>query len=246
MRSADVLTRGEKTKLTRLARDLVAWATTEGRDFPWRSGNATTYERIVVEVLLQRTTAGAVSAFYERFFAPFPTWEALAEATPGELEVFLKPLGLWRRRAQSLLGLAGFAATAGGTFPSNPEEHAKIPAVGQYVSNAVMLFQHGRSTPLLDVNMARVIERFVRPRRLADIRYDPWLQSAAKWFVRSEDATAANWAILDFAALVCKARRPLCETCPVRARCSYFRAGASRSRSTPPPETPSSRTSGES
>jgi A/G-specific adenine glycosylase len=231
MRPIDVLTRGEKTKLTRLARDLVAWATTSGRDFPWRSEKAGTYERIVVEVLLQRTTATAVAGFYERFFTTVPTWRALALATPGELEVFLKPLGLWRRRAQSLLGLAEYAAAAVGKFPRNPDDHAEIPAVGQYVSNAVMLFQHGRSTPLLDVNMARVIERFVRPRRLADIRYDPWLQSAAKWFVSTEDAAAANWAILDFAALVCKARRPLCETCPVRARCSYFRAGTSRRRS---------------
>jgi A/G-specific adenine glycosylase len=246
MRSVDVLTRGEKMKLSRLARDLVAWAASSGRDFPWRSEKAGTYERIVVEVLLQRTTATAVAGFYERFFATFPTWEMLAAATPGELEVFLRPLGLWRRRAQSLLGLAGYAADAVGKFPRNPDDHAEIPAVGQYVSNAVMLFQHGRSTPLLDVNMARVIERFVRPRRMADIRYDPWLQSAAKWFVRTGDAAAANWAILDFAALVCKARRPLCDTCPVCARCSYFAAGRSRSRAAPPPETPTSRTSGES
>ena len=28
--------------------------------------------------------------------------------------------------------------------------------------------------------MARVIERVARPRRLADIRHDPWLQAAAK------------------------------------------------------------------
>lgn len=230
MRSPDVLTRGEKAKLTRLARDLVAWATVNDRGFPWRSDQATTYERIVVEVLLQRTTAAAVSSFYQRFFATFPTWEALAAATAEDLEVFLKPLGLWRRRAQSLLGLARYAVASGGKFPRNAADHVQIPAVGQYVSNAVLLFQHGQSTPLLDVNMARVLERFVRPRRLADIRYDPWLQSAAKWFVKNEDAASANWAILDFAALVCRARQPLCATCPVRTRCSYFRALPSRAR----------------
>jgi A/G-specific adenine glycosylase len=222
MHSLDVLTRGEKAKLTRLARDLVVWATVNGRHFPWRSKDASTYERIVVEVLLQRTTATAVAGFYERFFATYPTWQPLAAATPEDLEVFLKPLGLWRRRAQSLLGLARYAAASGGQFPRDSASHVEIPAVGQYVSNAVMLFQHNRSAPLLDVNMARVIERFVRPRRLADIRHDPWLQSAATWFVKNEDAATANWAILDFAALVCRARQPICATCPVRTRCSYF------------------------
>jgi A/G-specific adenine glycosylase len=72
------------------------------------------------------------------------------------------------------------------------------------------------------VNMARVIERFVRPRSLADIRYDPWLQEAAHWLVR-RDSKEVNWAVLDFAALICRPRNPVCEACPVRGRCSYFK-----------------------
>lgn len=224
MPSPDPLLPREKRKLTGLARDLLAWAEANGRKLPWRSATASTYEKIAVEVLLQRTTAAAVAKFYDRFFSRFGSWEMLARSTPEDLEEFLKPLGLWRRRANSLLGLARHAASVGGLFPADPASHAEIPAVGQYVSNAIMVFQHGRPSPLLDVNMARVIERFVRPRRLADIRYDPWLQEAARWYARGTNCVAANWAILDFAALVCKARRPLCEICPVNRRCSYSQA----------------------
>ncbi len=217
----DRLTHREKVKLTRLAKALVSWASTAGRRFPWRSAHATEYQRIAVEVLLQRTTATAVAAFYEQFFARFPDWDTLASASAEQLEQFLKPLGLWRRRANSLLGLARYASVNGGRFPSDPQSHAEIPAVGQYVSNAVLMFQHGRAMPLLDVNMARVIERYLRPRRLADIRHDPWLQEAARWFVRGVNAHEVNWAVLDFAAVVCKARRPRCESCPVMPRCNY-------------------------
>lgn len=223
MSSPDPLTRGEKAKLTTLKRRLLRWAASSGRDFPWRHADATTYEKIAVEVLLQRTTAQAVSHFYREFFAKYPDWDQLAAASTADLEVFLKPLGLWRRRAASLVGLARFASASGGRFPTDPAEHENIPAVGQYVSNAVLMFQHGAKAPLLDVNMARVIERYVRPRRLADIRYDPWLQEAAHWFVQGNEPDKANWALLDFAATVCKARRPLCETCPVRARCAWYR-----------------------
>ena len=53
---------------------------------------------------------------------------------------------------------------------------------------------------------------------------DPWLQAAAYWYVREGHVTEANWAMLDFAAAICKARRPLCETCPVNSRCAYFRS----------------------
>lgn len=223
MRSHDPLLPGEKKKLNRLALALREWAVDFGRSFPWRRDECETYEKIVVEVLLQRTTATAVSRFYSAFIERFPSWDVLAAAEPVELEQFLKPLGLWRRRATSLLGLARFAASTKGEFPRDPALHAGIPAVGQYVSNAVMLFQHGQPAPLLDVNMSRVIERFVRPRKLADIRHDPWLQEAAAWYSRGKESAATNWAMLDFAATVCKSRAPLCGECPVNRYCAYFR-----------------------
>lgn len=220
MPSPDHVTPGEKRKLTRLAKDLKHWAKVNGRDFPWRSSEANTYQQVIVEVLLQRTTATAVAELFEAFVAKYPSWSQLASAKVEDLEGFLRPLGLWRRRAQSLLGIAKYAAENEGQFPSDPREHRQIPAVGQYVSNAILQFQHGQPAPLLDVNMARVIERFVHPRKLADIRYDRWLQDAAHWLVR-QDPREVNWAVLDFAALICRARNPLCISCPVSARCSY-------------------------
>lgn len=221
MGSADPLLQGEKRKLTRLRKDLLGWFELNGRDLPWRKPSADTYQQIVVEVLLQRTTAAAVRDFFAGFVERFPDWTELAATDPAELENFLKPLGLWRRRAASLVGIARYAAKHGGQFPHNTALHDDIPAVGQYVSNAILVFQHGLARPLLDVNMARVIERFVRPRRLADIRYDPWLQEAAYWLVHREGAAQVNWAVLDFAAMICKTRNPRCDTCPVQARCAY-------------------------
>jgi A/G-specific adenine glycosylase len=231
MPSPDTLGRGEKVKLTRLAADLITWASVSGRAFPWRSKKASVYEKVAVEVLLQRTTATAVARFYDDFFSAYPGWGRLAVAEVEDLEQFLKPLGLWRRRASALIGLARFADERGGLFPASAEAHGPIPAVGQYVSNAILMFQHRQAAPLLDVNMARVLERFVRPRRLADIRYDPWLQEASRWFVRGNQPELKNWAILDFAALVCKARSPACPTCPVNRRCTYFLNSQSRVQS---------------
>lgn len=222
MRLSDPLRQGEKRRLTRLSQDLVAWYHDYGRAFPWRSSKANTYQQIVVEVLLQRTTATAVAAIFDEFIARYPAWENLASAKSNDLESFLRPLGLWRRRAKSLLGLAEFAAANGGLFPDDYVAHRDIPAVGQYVSNAILQFQHGQAAPLLDVNMARVIERFQRPRRLSDIRYDPWLQSAAHWLVRGNHSREVNWAVLDFAAVICRSRAPECNRCPVAKRCNYF------------------------
>ena len=76
--------------------------------------------------------------------------------------------------------------------------------------------------------MARVLERFLRRRRLADIRLDPWLQEAASLLVACDQATEVNWACLDLAATVCQAKRPRCQQCSVAEVCNYGRAEMAR------------------
>lgn len=156
---------------------------------------------------------------------------ALVDANEAELQEVLKPLGLWRRRSASLKGLAEYAAAKGGAFPRRTRSHAPIPAVGQYVSNAIGLFQHRLRRPLLDVNMARVIERVLRKRGLADLRQDRFLQQAAHYLVRSNVPKKVNWAVLDFAALVCRQRKPLCIECPLLRRCNFGRSNVDRNTS---------------
>lgn len=214
---------GEKRKLTLLAADLVNWYDQGGgRSFPWREPGTPLYQLVCVEVLLQRTRAETVAGFYQGFFERFPSWQELADAPADELEEFLKPIGLWKRRSASLRALAAYAAEHGGSFPSSYEDLLKVPAVGQYVAHAILMFQHEKRFPLIDVNMARVVERFVRPRKLADIRHDPWLQEASKWLVHSGNPRIVNWAVLDFASLTCRSRNPSCSSCMVSRRCAAF------------------------
>jgi len=69
--------------------------------------------------------------------------------------------------------------------------------------------------------MSRVLERFFGARKLADIRYDPYLQELSYKIVEHENAKAVNWAILDFGALICKPN-PLCLICPLQAICNFY------------------------
>ncbi|UWP97668.1 endonuclease III domain-containing protein [Aliiroseovarius crassostreae] len=126
-----VVSRGEKRKLTLLRQTLLEWHAINAANFPWRGPAASDYERICVEVLLQRTRRESVSAIYEEFFIRYPSWESIANCPEDDLGQFLKPLGLWRRRAVALKALAVYAAERGGCFPSTPEELKEVPAVGQ-------------------------------------------------------------------------------------------------------------------
>ncbi len=202
---------------------LMKWYDSVGRSLPWRFANAGPYERVVTEVLLQRTRAETVATFYERFFATFPDWPQLAAASPKQLRSFLKPIGLWRRRATSLHKLANAVLEVGKILPKDRMQLETLPAVGQYVASAALLFYHNKPEPLLDAGMARVLERHFGDRVLADIRYDPYLQRLSRRVVKSSRSAEVNWAILDLAALVCKTSNPLCASCPVQATCEFGR-----------------------
>jgi len=201
---------------------LLDWYRKNGRHFPWRNKSATPYQRIVCEVLLQRTKAETVANYFHLFISKYPSWKTLAHSTEEELGIILKPLGLWKRRAPALLKLARDMSRKNGRFPRKREDIEQLSNVGQYITNAILLFCHHEPQPLLDVNMARLLERYFGQRKLADIRYDPYLQELSRKVIACDDPVSVNWAILDYSAKICTAKKPLCDLCTIRTSCRYY------------------------
>ena len=208
-------------KLHKFRRTLFSWYSKEGRNFPWRKKSASNYEVILAEVFLQRTRAETVEVFFREFSRKYPSWKTLSKLSESRLGNILRPIGLWRRRASSLKLLAKAMSQRNGRFPKTREEIEELPGVGQYIANAVQLFCHGECKPLLDVNMARVLERVFKPRMFADIRYDPHLQSLSHAIVKCKRSKELNWAILDLGAKVCVSKTPHCIICPLKGMCNY-------------------------
>lgn len=154
---------------------MLRWYYENGRSFIWRDATATSYEKLIAELLLQRTKAELVNSFFCKFVEKFPSWIELAATDESEIEVFLRPIGLSRRRAKSLHELSVAMIARGGLFPKDRIELEMLPGIGQYLASAIRLLIFNEPEPLLDVNMQRVLERNFGPRKLSDIRYDPYL-----------------------------------------------------------------------
>jgi A/G-specific adenine glycosylase len=195
-----------------MAPRLERWFNDHGRDFPWRRLRDP-YRIAVTEVLLQRTQAEVVARFAPAFFERFPDWLALCAADAAELENILRPLGLHRRRAASLLAAARLATTKHFTWEA-------MPGAGQYVQRAIAVALHGDRLAMVDTNFVRVIRRAFEDGWMSDYRYDTRLQAiAAAMIGGASDVRRANWAILDLAANVCRAGAPDCSACPIRPEC---------------------------
>lgn len=201
---------------------LLDWYQDNGRTFLWRNKSTTNYELIISEVFLQRTKAETVSIFLPTFFKQYPSWKQLGEATEIELQEITKPLGLYKQRGSRLYKLSQELKKRKGRFPKERNQVAEIPMMGQYITNAYELYVLKKKSPLLDVNMARLLERFFGERKLADIRHDPYLQTLAYRVVNIEESKKLNWAILDYASLICRKLKPNCSNCLIHSKCKLF------------------------
>lgn len=213
-----------KNKIIYFQQFILKWFNGNGRDFLWRKKGLTHYQYVIAEVLLQRTKAETIAKFYPSFLNEFPNWHTLANTNIQQIEEYLKPIGLYRQRSKRLQRLAQEMVKRNGKLPRDRKELESIPFMGQYIANAVELVIFNEPSPLVDVNMARVLERFFGPRKMADIRYDPYLQELSYKIVNHKNAKEINWAILDFAALLCKARNANHEICPLKNQCQYFKS----------------------
>jgi len=212
-----------KEKIEFFQRELLKWYKESGRRFYWRRKGLTNYQYVIAEVLLQRTKAETVAKFFPNFIKEFPNWKAIVAADVKRIEEYLRPVGLYTQRSARLKKLAEEMVKRNGVLPRDRTELESIPFMGQYIANAVELVIFNQPSPLVDVNMARVLERFFGPRAMADIRYDPYLQNLSYKIVEHENAKQINWAVLDFAAGVCKASSPIHSACPIKDQCKFYR-----------------------
>jgi len=155
---AHVLVESTTRRVPRFRAGLLAWFTTNRRSFPWRDPGRSPYGIVVAEILLQRTPASTVGRVYDAFMDRFPSWSSLATASTGDLRPFLEPLGLWQVRAGILARVASVMVGAGGVVPQTRVELEHITGIGQYTAAAILLVVHGHDEPLLDANMARVLD----------------------------------------------------------------------------------------
>lgn len=213
-----------QSKIVLFQEKILTWFKNSGRHhFPWRNDGLSSFQIVIAEVLLQRTKAETIEKFYSKFLLHFPNWETIANSDIHLLEKQLQPVGLYRQRAKRLKDLAIEMVKRDGQFPVAKTDLEKIPFLGQYIANAIELQIFNKPSPLLDVNMARVLERYFGERQMADIRYDPYLQNLATRVVNHPESKQINWAILDFAAIICKARTPLCKKCLLSNSCKFYK-----------------------
>ncbi len=196
---------------------ILDWYDAQGRTLPFR-GIRDPYAILVSEAMAQQTQVARVAERWVSFLGRFPTVAALAAATPAEVLREWRGLGYNRRALNLWRAARTIVERHGGVVPSEVAALAALPGVGPYTARAVAALAFAQAVGAVDTNVRRVLSRIVRGS--SGVAPRP-LQAAADDAVSAERPADWTHALMDLGATVCRATRPDCGACPVRAWCRF-------------------------
>jgi A/G-specific adenine glycosylase len=206
----------------RFRKRLLTWYDRHGRALPWRE-TEDPYHILVSEVMLQQTQVERVLPKYHEWLERYPTLEALAGAPEEEVAQAWYPLGynIRPRRLQTIAREA--VARYDGQLPSDESTLRSFKGIGAYTAGAIRSFAFRQRAAILDTNVARVLFRvFIGSgdSRAHAMRRQLWRISET--LVPRARVFDFNQALMDFGAMVCTARKPMCLLCPMASICNAY------------------------
>ncbi|HEX3630392.1 MAG TPA: A/G-specific adenine glycosylase [Candidatus Dormibacteraeota bacterium] len=196
---------------------MLGWYAANGRDLPWRKTHDP-YAILVCEILSHQTQITRVIPVYEELLARYPTVEAMAAAPLEAVTAITDPLG-YKIRGRWLHEVALRVRDAG-AFPTTIDSLRQLPGVGRYTAGALASFAHGQDEAVVDTNIARLLTRHFALRG-ARARARARLWQLATELIPRGNGGRFNQAMMDIGALLCRARAPRCEACPLRRSCGH-------------------------
>ena len=194
---------------------------------PWRAlpgADVDPYAVWLSEIMLQQTTVAAVTPYFEKFLARWPTVQELAAAPTDDVMAAWAGLGYYAR-ARNLHRCAQVVATVHhGGFPEAEAQLLTLPGIGPYTAAAIAAIAFDQRAVVVDGNVERVMARVHAlteplPRAKAKLRE---LADALTPHRRCGDYAQA---VMDLGATVCTPKSPTCHLCPWSKDCRAYKLG---------------------
>ena len=177
------------------------------------------YEMLVATILSAQCTDKQVNRVTPAVFARYPDVAAMAEAREEDLYPMVKSCG-FRCKAGNIIGACRMMAQRyDGQVPDTREALMTLPGVGRKTANVVLSNAFGLPAFAVDTHVFRVSNRLGLCQ--ADTVEETEKQMTA--LIPEEKWGQAHHWLIWHGRRVCKAQRPLCETCGLRELCPSCR-----------------------
>lgn len=187
------------------------------------------YQLLVAVVLSAQCTDKRVNMTTPALFEAFPTPQAMAAATAGEIYPYIRSISYPNNKARNLAGMARMlCAEFGGEVPSDLDALQRLPGVGRKTANVLGAVLWQKEVMPVDTHVFRVSERIgLTTRSKTPLQTELTLEKNIPGPLLP---IAHHWLILH-GRYVCTARAPKCTECGIAAWCRWH-ASAQKRRTT--------------
>ncbi|MDG1824209.1 MAG: A/G-specific adenine glycosylase [Flavobacteriaceae bacterium] len=195
------------------------WYSIHKRDLPWRHDNDP-YRIWLSEVILQQTRVVYGESYFKRFTSTFPTIHDLANAPENQVLKLWQGLGYYSR-ARNLHKTAKLITNEfEGVFPNTYTELLALPGVGPYTAAAISSICFHLPHAVVDGNVYRVLARYFGMEDPIDTgQAKKRFEVLANELLDVKQPGNYNQAIMEFGALQCKPKTPVCDLCILKNSC---------------------------
>ena len=174
--------------------------------------------KLLVSVrLAAQCTDARVNIVVKDLFAKYPSPQALAEASPEEIEEIVKPCGLGKSKARDIHKcMKMLVEEYDGQVPEDFDKLLKLPGVGRKSANLIMGDVFGRPAIVTDTHCIRLTNRM----GLVDGIKEPAKVEKELWkIIPPEEGSDFCHRLVYHGRAVCTARNPKCEQCCLAQVC---------------------------
>lgn len=198
---------------------ILLWYSENKRSLPWRN-TIDPYRIWLSEIMLQQTRVAQGTPYYNKFIEQFPTVHDLANASEEKVLKLWQGLGYYSRARNLHFTAKKVVEEYKGNFPDTYKELLKLKGVGDYTASAIASICYNRQEPVVDGNVYRVLSRYFG----VDIPINSsegitYFKNLARKVLSSENIREYNQGIMEFGAIQCTPKKPLCLTCPLNETC---------------------------
>ncbi|HUO78683.1 MAG TPA: endonuclease III [Steroidobacteraceae bacterium] len=176
------------------------------------------FELLVAVILSAQATDKSVNLATRELYRVANTPAAIVALGLEGLKRYVRTIGLYNSKAKNILEMSRrLLAEHGGEVPRDRDALEALPGVGRKTANVVLNCVFGEATIAVDTHIFRVANRtgLAPGRNVAEV--ERGLLAAVPDRYRRH---AHHWLIL-LGRYTCKARRPECWRCLVRAECAF-------------------------
>lgn len=209
-----------------MTKAIEAWFGKAARDLPWRR-RRTRWRSLVSEIMLQQTQVSRVVERFESFMKRFPNPKALAEVSEDDVISAWAGLGYYRRARNLQMAARQIVERHGGRVPVKLEDLLELQGVGRYTAGAIASIAGGKTAPIVDGNVHRVISRVnADPFPLDDGACAKRTWESSEELVNAADRPGVfNEGLMELGSQVCTKHSPDCGNCPLAQWCRAHQAG---------------------